>query len=252
MADIERLAPATRYTFKVRAVRADGRTSGFSRDIVLTTHAAPGQDTRKPVIPADLQAAASGPYQVSLRWHPATDDVAVTGYRIYREGTRVLEADGKTTSATVSGLTPSTAYRFKVTAVDASGKESAPTREASATTAAAPDGDGSAPGAPGDFSATTSTKQDGTVTQHYLNLAWSVPQGLGQITTYQVYLNGKLAQTFMWGAADPVMPVPTSKASREVLVGAHPGTTYTVKIRARLGDGRWGAFSRELSVKTGG
>lgn len=250
MADIERLAPATRYAFKVRAVRADGRTTGFSKDIVLTTLAAPGQDKAKPVIPADLEATASGPYQASLRWRAATDDVAVTGYRIYRDGTKVQEADAKATSATVSGLTASTAYRFKVTAVDASGKESDPTREAQATTTAAPDGNGGK-AAPGDFAATTATKQDGGVTQHYLNLAWSVPQGVGQITTYQVYLNGKPAQTFMWGTGDPVLPVPTTKGSREVLVGSHPGTTYSVKIRARLGDGTWGAFSRELTVKTG-
>nr|WP_158718487.1 MULTISPECIES: fibronectin type III domain-containing protein [Streptomyces] len=142
MTDIERLAPATRYAFKVRAVRADGRTTGFSKDIVLTTLAAPGQDKAKPVIPADLEATASGPYQASLRWRAATDDVAVTGYRIYRDGTKVQEADAKATSATVSGLTASTAYRFKVTAVDASGKESDPTREAQATTTAAPDGNG--------------------------------------------------------------------------------------------------------------
>ncbi|WP_051807746.1 fibronectin type III domain-containing protein [Streptomyces sp. NRRL F-2664] len=249
MTDIERLAPATRYAFKVRAVRADGRTTGFSKDIVLTTLAAPGQDKAKPVIPADLEATASGPYQASLRWRAATDDVAVTGYRIYRNGTKVQEADAKATSATVSGLTASTAHRFKVTAVDASGKESDPTRETQVT-AAAPDGNGGA--APGDFAATTATKQDGGVTQHYLNLTWSVPQGVGQITTYQVHLNGKPAQTFMWGTGDPVLPVPTTKGSREVLVGAHPGATYTVKIRARLGDGTWGAFSRELTVKTAG
>ncbi|MFD0264986.1 fibronectin type III domain-containing protein [Streptomyces sp. NPDC127106] len=252
MTDVEQLAPATRYAFKVRAVRADGRTTGFSKDIVLTTLAAPGQDKAKPVIPADLEATASGPFQASLRWHAASDDVAVTGYRIYRNGSKIQEADGKATSATVSGLTPSTAYRFKVTAVDASGKESDPTREAPVTTAAAPPDGNSGTGAPGDFAATTATKQDGTVTQHYLNLTWSVPQGVGQITTYQVHLNGKPAQTFMWGTGDPVIPVPTGKASREVLVGAHPGTTYTVKIRARLGDGKWGAFSRELTVKTGG
>ncbi len=250
MTDIERLAPATRYTFKVRAVRADGRTTGFSKDIVLTTLAAPGQDKAKPVIPADLEATASGPYQAALRWRAATDDVAVTGYRIYRNGAKVQEADAKATSATVSGLTASTAHRFKVTAVDASGKESDPTREAQVTTTAAPDGTGTA--APGDFAATTAVKQDGGVTQHYLNLTWSVPQGVGQITTYQVHLNGKPAQTFMWGAGDPVLPVPTVKGSREVLVGSHPGSTYTVKIRARLGDGTWGAFSRELTVRTAG
>ncbi|WP_423834717.1 fibronectin type III domain-containing protein [Streptomyces manipurensis] len=250
MTDVEKLAPATRYVFKVRGVRTDGRTTGFGKDIVLTTLAAPGQDKAKPVMPVDLEATGSGPYQVVLRWRAATDDVAVTGYRIHRDGAKVQEADAKATSATVSGLTAGTAYRFKVTAVDASGKESDPTREAQVTTGKAPDGN-TGTAAPGDFAATTATKQDGNVTQHYLNLTWSVPQGVGQISTYQVYLNGKPAQTFMWGTGDPVLPVPAGKASREVLVGPHPGTTYTVKIRPRLGDGTWGAFSRELTVQTG-
>lgn len=249
MTNIEKLEPATAYTYRIRAVYAAGGHSPFSRDISLTTRAAPGDDTLKPVIPSRLEGAAAGAHQVSLRWQAATDDVAVTGYRIHRDGSPVQEAGPDATSAAVGGLSPSTSYRFKVTALDASGKESDPTEEISVTTGSG--GGGGTGGAPADFTAGTGTKQDGNVTQHYLNLGWTVPKGHGQITTYQVYLNGKLAQTFMWGSGDPVLPIPSGTATREVLVGANPGKTYTVKIRARLGDGAWGAFSAEKSVTTG-
>ncbi|MGP3691551.1 fibronectin type III domain-containing protein [Streptomyces sp. IBSNAI002] len=258
MTNIDGLLPATAYTYRVRAVYADGKRSPFSKDITLTTRASPGDDAEKPVMPAQLNGEAVGANQVSLRWQAATDDVAVTGYRIYRDGNRVAEPAAHATSATVGGLEPSTAYRFKVTAVDASGKESDPTEEVSVTTGSGGGngggggGGGGTAGAPADFTAGTGTKADGSLTQHYLNLGWTVPKGNGQITTYQVYLNGKLAQTFMWGDGAAVLPVPSGTATREVLVGANPGKTYAVKIRARLGDGTWGAFSAEKTVTTAG
>ncbi|WP_116209222.1 fibronectin type III domain-containing protein [Streptomyces olivoreticuli] len=248
MTNIEQLKPDTTYRFKVRAVDAAGNRSPFSKVVSLRTHPAPGDENEKPTMPKKLEGTAAGPNQVSLRWQSASDGVPVTGYRIYRDGTKVQEADGNATTATVGGLSPDTAYKFKVTAVSTSGKESDPTDEISVKTTG---GGGSGGSAPSDFTAATSHKQDGNVTQHYLDLGWGVPQGHGQITTYQVYLNGKLAQTFIWGAGDAVLPIPVRTASREVLVGANPGKTYKVKIRARLGDGTWGAFSAEKTVTTG-
>lgn len=250
MTDIEGLKPATTYRFKVRAVDVAGNASGFSKEIKLTTHLAPGDDTQKPVIPEQLTGEAAGPNQVSLNWKAATDNVAVTGYRIYRNGEKLpQEESADATTAVVGGLSSNTAYRFKVTAVDGSGNESDPTREITVTTAAGGGGGGAT--APGDFSAATSAKQDGPVTQHYLDLGWTVPKGQGRVSTYQVYLNGKLAQTVMWGTGDPVMPIPSDRVTREVLVGSQGGKTYTVKVRAQLGDGSWGTFSAERSVTTG-
>ncbi|MFB7631401.1 fibronectin type III domain-containing protein [Streptomyces sp. NPDC056149] len=251
MTNVENLKPATTHRFKVRAVDVAGNRSGFSREVSLTTHPAPGDDTQKPTMPKKLAGEAIGPNQVSLRWLAATDDVAVTGYRIYRNGAKAQEAGSTATSAVLGGLSPNTVYRFKVTALDGSGKESDPTDEITVTTTADGGGGDGGNGAPGDFAASTLAKQDGPVTQHYLNLAWAVPKGQGQITTYQVHLDGKLAQTFMWGTGDPIMPIPSGRASREVLVGANPGRTYKVKLRAQLGNGSWGAFSPEKSVTTG-
>lgn len=246
MTNMEKLKPATAYRFKVRAVDAAGNVSAFSNDITLKTHAAPGDDRERPTLPKKLIGEANGPNQTSLSWQAGKDDVAVTGYRVYRNGVKYQDVDGGATAAVVSGLQPATQYKFKVTAVDSAGKESDPTDEITVKTGST-GGDGEGGSAPSGFSASTSSKTDGSVKQHYLNLAWGVPQGRGQVTTYQIYLNGKLAQTFMWGSGDPVMPVPSGKATREVLVGSGQDT-YKVKIRAQLGSGEWSGFSTEATV----
>src|SRR4029453_7343746 len=48
----------------------------------------PPTDTTKPTIPGDLRATA-GTGQVSLLWNQSTDNVGVTGYRVFRGATQV-------------------------------------------------------------------------------------------------------------------------------------------------------------------
>ncbi|NIF04446.1 T9SS type A sorting domain-containing protein [Chryseobacterium sp. Tr-659] len=91
----------------------------------------PVTDTQAPTAP---QLAASGTTQnsTSLSWSGSTDNVAVTGYDVYR-GTSLL---GSTTSTTytATGLTPATTYSFTVKAKDAAGNISAASNEVSVTT----------------------------------------------------------------------------------------------------------------------
>ncbi|MFD0331379.1 fibronectin type III domain-containing protein [Streptacidiphilus monticola] len=70
----------------------------------------------------------------SLSWSPATDNVGVAGYRVYRGGTQVGSTTG--TSYTDTGLNPSTAYSYTVAAYDAAGNVSTPSAAVTATTAA--------------------------------------------------------------------------------------------------------------------
>ncbi|SHE83670.1 M4 family metallopeptidase [Chryseobacterium sp. OV279] len=90
-------------------------------------------DTQAPTAP---QLVASGTTQTSttLSWSGSTDNVAVTGYDVYR-GTSLL---GSTASATysVTGLTPATTYSFTVKAKDAAGNISAASNAVSVTTQA--------------------------------------------------------------------------------------------------------------------
>ncbi|GIF06991.1 PQQ-dependent sugar dehydrogenase [Actinoplanes siamensis] len=86
-------------------------------------------DDQAPTAPAGLTGTATGT-SVVLSWTAASDNVAVVGYVVYRDGAvvgSVTGSDGNppATSFTDSGLRPDTAYRYAVLARDAQGNLSA-------------------------------------------------------------------------------------------------------------------------------
>lgn len=97
----------------------------------------PGVDAgQPPAAPTGLKTGAIAATSIALSWSPVT---GATGYAVYRNGTKVQTVTG--TSATVGGLTPSTAYSFQVAAVNDAG-ESAKSATVTATTIAGPNGPG--------------------------------------------------------------------------------------------------------------
>ncbi len=74
-------------------------------------------DTTPPSTPTSLTSSSVSQTGLRLSWNASTDDKAVTGYEIFRNGTRI--ATSTTNSYTVSGLTASTTYSFYVKAYDA-------------------------------------------------------------------------------------------------------------------------------------
>ncbi|MBT1097785.1 chitinase [Streptomyces sp. Tu102] len=97
----------------------------------------PGVDAgQPPAAPTGLKTGAIAATSIALSWSPMA---GATGYAVYRNGTKVQTATG--TSATVGGLTPSTAYSFQVAAVNDAG-ESAKSATVTATTIAGPSGPG--------------------------------------------------------------------------------------------------------------
>ncbi len=94
----------------------------------------PVADTQAPSIPANLTVTGLSSSQLTLSWSAATDNVGVTGYRVYRDGT--LVASPATTSVSITGLSASTTYSFTVAAVDAAGNVSAQSAPLSVTTQA--------------------------------------------------------------------------------------------------------------------
>ncbi|MFB8760620.1 glycoside hydrolase family 6 protein [Streptomyces nigra] len=90
-------------------------------------------DTTAPTAPAGLRATAKTASSVSLAWTAATDDVGVTGYDVYRDGTRVGSTATGTTY-TDTGLSAATAYSYTVRARDAAGNVSAASAALSVTT----------------------------------------------------------------------------------------------------------------------
>ncbi|MFJ6677137.1 PQQ-dependent sugar dehydrogenase [Actinosynnema sp. NPDC091369] len=121
-ATVTGLRPGTAYDWTVFARDAAPNVSQASDNVVVRTEASPVDD-EPPGAPADLRVTGRSATGVSLAWDPATDDVGVTGYVVHRDGEPVATTDG--TSATVTGLTAGTGYRFAVRARDAAGNLSA-------------------------------------------------------------------------------------------------------------------------------
>ncbi|ELP68946.1 carbohydrate binding domain-containing protein [Streptomyces turgidiscabies] len=109
-----------------------GQGTYYADDISLDGPGGGGSDTQAPTAPGTLRSTAKTSSTVSLAWNAASDNVGVTAYDIYRGASQVTSVSG--TSATVSGLSPSTAYSFSVKARDAAGNVSAASNSVSVTT----------------------------------------------------------------------------------------------------------------------
>jgi fibronectin type 3 domain-containing protein len=142
-ATVSGLTNGITYYFRVAAVNAVGE--GLVSDEASAVPVSGGSTTTSaPAAPTGLIAKA-GNSQVSLKWTaPASDGGSpVTGYDVYDgispgfpSKTAVISITG--TSVTVNGLTNGTTYYFRVTAVNAAGKISRSSTEASATPAGSP------------------------------------------------------------------------------------------------------------------
>jgi len=98
----------------------------------LPTGGGGGDDITAPSVPGNPRSTGVTASTVSLAWNAATDDVAVTGYEVYRGAALVTTVTG--TTHTDTGLSASTAYTYTVRARDAAGNRSAPSAPITATT----------------------------------------------------------------------------------------------------------------------
>ncbi|MEU2060875.1 glycoside hydrolase family 6 protein [Streptomyces sp. NPDC013455] len=94
----------------------------------------PGGDTTAPTAPTGLKATGKTSSSVSLAWTAATDDTGVSGYDVYRDGTKVTASPVAGTAFTDTGLSAGTAYSYTVRARDAAGNVSVPSTALSVTT----------------------------------------------------------------------------------------------------------------------
>ena len=92
----------------------------------------PASDTQAPTAVTGLNVSGKTSSSISLAWTASTDNVGVTAYNVYMNGS--LQTTVSSTSATISGLTPSTAYSFYIVAKDAAGNSSSNSSTVSGTT----------------------------------------------------------------------------------------------------------------------
>jgi chitodextrinase len=241
MLDVTRLAPSTTYVFSVRARDSAGRLGPRSREVRATTPAALAADRSAPTRPGGVVGRAAGSRAVQLSWSAATDDRAVVSYEVHQGGTKIHSVSGGQTATVVTGLRPGTRYSFTVRARDAADNLS-PAGPPVRLTTAPGDADG-LDTAPSQFRATTH-RADGA---HYIDLAWVPPRVDGVVTEYQIQLDGRPATSLVWGGTPP-----RDRATYSFYVGREAGVGHRVRLRARLPDGTWGAYSAQRTVTTGG
>lgn len=106
------------YSYKISAVDTAGTESAQSAAFTVTMI-----DTAPPSVPSDLAAVAVSPTKVDVSWRASTDNVKVTGYKIFRDGVQI--GTSATAKFSDSGLVSTTSYSYQVKAYDASTNESA-------------------------------------------------------------------------------------------------------------------------------
>lgn len=159
--------------------RTGGGTQSFttpgSNDWVL--HIKGAVDTQAPSVPTNVQAVAQSETSVQVTWTASTDNVGVTGYKIYRNGSQV--GTSGTASFTDNGLQPKVTYSYTVSAYDAAGNNSAQSTPAAVVTTP----DNTAPSVPTNVQAVAQSETSVQVT-------WSASTDNVAVAGYRVFRNG--------------------------------------------------------------
>jgi fibronectin type 3 domain-containing protein len=170
-------------------------------------------DTQAPTPPTAVTATAVSTSKINISWSGATDNVGVTGYRVFRDGVQLVEQAG--TSYTDATATPNTTYSYTVVALDAAGNASAPSAPATVSTSGAPDG--TPPSQPANLTATAPSSSQ-------VNLSWTASTDNVAVVGYNVYRNG----VQLPNATQPDSTPPTTYTDDT----ASPGTAYTYQASA--------------------
>jgi hypothetical protein len=119
--------------FQVVASNRSGSMNAVSDPTAPVSAPAAPTDTQAPTAPASISVTATAVDSVGISWTASTDNVAVAGYDLYKNGARVSST--AVTSATLSGLSCGTSYTLGVDAYDAAGNYSTKTSATVATSA---------------------------------------------------------------------------------------------------------------------
>jgi hypothetical protein len=127
------VVPGIQYAYTVSAF--DAARNEFAQSLTVYAQTSPGPDLSPPTPPANLQSSNVTATSLTLSWSASTDNVGVSGYQVFRNGTQV----GTTKAITFADtqLVASTTYVYTVAAYDGSGNVSAPSQPLTVTTAAA-------------------------------------------------------------------------------------------------------------------
>lgn len=210
---------AIHYVFEVTAYDAAGNESGKS---VAAEILMPGGDTEAPSVPEIVAVDGMSTTQIDLAWIDSTDNIEVTGYKIYRDGVQV--GTSTTTSYSDTGLAEMTTYNYEVSAYDAAGNESAKSTAHPGTTL-----DGTPPSVPGGLTAIAASETR-------VNLSWTASTDNVAVTGYRVYRDGT------------EIAVATTNSFSDLTCA--PSTTYSYQVASEDASHNLSALSTAAQVTT--
>ncbi|MET7396536.1 discoidin domain-containing protein [Dactylosporangium sp. NPDC005572] len=243
-------------SYFVRARDAVGNESPNSNTV--NRPGGPGQDTEAPSAPGNLAYTQPASGQIRLTWTASTDNVGVTGYTVYANGTaRTTVAGGVLTYTDSQPDTATVAY--VVRARDAAGNESAPSNTVTRTGTNPPQGTNLAPGKPIEASSSVFTFTAPNANDGQLGTYWE-SNGFPGTLTLKLGANAditsvvvKLNPDSAWGARTQAMQVlgrEQSATGYTSLVARtdynfSPGNqnTITIPVTARTADVQLQIFS---------
>jgi chitodextrinase len=218
---LSNMSPDTQYQFQVRARDAAGN-AGPSVSTTFRT-----LDTVAPSVAEGLRVTSATSGTVNLAWNSASDNVGVTGYRIYRNGSFL----GNSSSTTYPDNTTSgtTTYSYRVSARDRVGNESPQSTPALSVTTP----DTIAPNAPTNLAAAQAGPTQ-------INLAWThaTDDGGSGRAGYRIYRGG--APIFSTG--------PNANTYNDTPLT--PNTTYTYTVVTLDNTGNASGHSNTASATT--
>jgi uncharacterized protein YkwD/chitodextrinase len=123
------VSPAQTTTYTLTATGAGGTSTAAA-----TVTVNPPPDTQPPTAPTLVSVLARSPNEVDLSWSASTDNVAVAGYQIVRNGSVLASVAGNVLSYADTNVSPNTLYTYVINAYDAAGNHSSPSNALQVTT----------------------------------------------------------------------------------------------------------------------
>ncbi|KKL54814.1 hypothetical protein LCGC14_2261650, partial [marine sediment metagenome] len=201
---------ATSSSPLIRVYTSNSSTNGTAGNTIFIDNVSIlplNADGEPPSSVTSLAANGTSTTGTQLSWSASTDNVGVTNYRVFQNGTQI----GTTAllQYTANGLTENTSYNFNIRAIDAAGNVSAPGNTVNITTTGGTDSESP--------SAVTTLLASGT-TATGTQLSWSASTDNVGVTGYRVLRDGTQIGT----------PVGTTYSAS----GLNANTSYAFTVRA--------------------
>ena len=225
----ETVAPNTTYGYQVIATDGVNASAPSTPAATATTPAAP--DTEPPSVPTGVSAVAVSSSEIAVAWAASSDNVAVTGYDIVRDGVVIASVSGTTLTFADLTVAPATTYGYRIVATDGVNPSAPSDPPATATTPGIPDTE--APSAPtGVLAVATSSS--------LVDISWSASTDNVGVDGYDILRDGAV-----------IASVPGSSLTYADATVA-PTTTYSYRVVARDLAGNSSAPSAAADTTTPG